>query len=61
MLKTLNEEIDPHHRGFAVAARDDNDVQTIGLHTCEQTNARYAICLLSLYGGHVVCASTGRS
>jgi hypothetical protein len=32
MLKTLDEEINPHHSGFAVAARDDNDVQTVGFH-----------------------------
>jgi len=37
MLKTLNEEINPHHSGFAVAARNDNDVQTIGFHACDQT------------------------
>lgn len=33
MLKTLNKEINPHHGGFTVTARDDNDVQTVGLHT----------------------------
>lgn len=38
MLKTLNEEIDPHHSCFAVAARDNNDVQTVRFHVCEQTN-----------------------
>lgn len=39
MLKTLDEEIGPHHSGFAVAARDDDDVQTVGLHGCNQTNS----------------------
>lgn len=34
MLKTLDEEIDPHHGGFAVAAWNDDDVQTVGLHAC---------------------------
>lgn len=38
MLKTLDEEIGPHHGGFAVAARDDDDVQTVGFHGCNQTN-----------------------
>jgi len=41
MLETLDEEINPHHRRFAVPARDDNDIQTIGFHTYEQTNARH--------------------
>lgn len=34
MLETLDEEIDPHHGSFAVAAGDDDDVQTVGLHAC---------------------------
>lgn len=38
MLKTLDEEIGPHHGGFTVAARDDDDVQTVGFHGCNQTN-----------------------
>lgn len=41
MLKTLNEEINPHHGGFAVTARDDNNVQTVGLHTCTTSNKQY--------------------
>lgn len=41
MLKTLDEEIYPHHGGFTVTARDDNDVQTVGLHTCATSNKQY--------------------
>lgn len=36
MLKTLNKEIDPHHSGFAVTARDDDNVQTVGLHAWQR-------------------------
>lgn len=38
VLKTLNKEINPHHGGFAVAARDDDDVRAVGLHTCGTRN-----------------------
>lgn len=49
MLKTLNEEIYPHHGGLTVAARDDNNIQTVGLHACNQTNNFLSIFLSFIY------------